>query len=446
MRKFELAVVAGLALAASAAQPGMAAQPNAAAAAPASAARVDPRAVVSEVRKIIAQRYVLPERRPVLDAVLAEGLSSGRYAVTDPAVLAERINADLERVGRDRHLGFALDPRQAAVIAARRSETAPDPSAFERQVRLANHGVTELRLLPGNIRYLEYDGFMWIGPESAAALDTAMRFLAGGDAIIIDIRENSGGDSDASQYLLSHFLPPNKPLYAYYRDGAATPKHIVTLPEVPSRRVTGKPLYLLISETTASAAEEFAGNFHGYRLGEVVGENTAGAGFAADLVPIADRFVLSISTGRVVLASTDRDWEAVGIPPTIRTPAPQALDTAHAHALRRLAAQRPADERPRLVALAEGLLARVEPRAPALPLTAYAASFGERMVSVENGRLFYQRGARPRVLLIPLGGNRFAFDTDPGQHLEFVVSGNVVNALTIKRADTSTQGTYERTS
>ena len=73
------------------------------------------------------------------------------------------------------------------------------------------------------------------------------------------------------------------------------------------REATGKPLYLLTSNSTASAAEEFTGNFAGYRLGEVIGETTAGAGFAADLVPIRGDFVLSISIGRVVLAGTVTD-------------------------------------------------------------------------------------------------------------------------------------------
>ena len=406
--------------------------------------RLDPHAIVAELRRIIAQRYVVSERRPALDAVLAQGLASGRYDVADPAALAERINEDLERVGRDRHLGFVFDPRQAAMLAMREDSERPDPSAFERQMRSINHGVTELRVLPGNVRYMEYTGFAWIGPESAAALENAVRFLAGGDAIVIDIRRNGGGDSDASQYLLSHFLPANHPLFTYYREGGRVSR-VSTLPQVAAGRITGKPLYLLTSNSTASAAEEFTGNFAGYRLGEVIGETTAGAGFAADLVPIRGDFVLSISIGRVVLASTGRDWEATGISPTIRTPAPQALDTAHAHALRRLAATAPPEARVELEALAEGIAARVEPRSPALTLAAYAGGFGERRVRAEEGRLYYQLADRPRRVLVPLGGNVFAFEDDPGMRLEFAQSGSRVTALEIGRPGSPPQGRYART-
>src|SRR3954471_20908045 len=71
---------------------------------PAAAAAVDAKAVVAEVRRLIAANYVLPDMRPKLDAALAAGLASGRYGVADPAVLAERLNADLAATGHDKHL------------------------------------------------------------------------------------------------------------------------------------------------------------------------------------------------------------------------------------------------------------------------------------------------------------------------------------------------------
>lgn len=438
MRKAFILVVSGLGaamplIATAAQQPQPAAQ----------AGRLESRAIVAEVRRIISERYVLPERRPALDAVLAQGLALGRYDVADPAILAQRINADLERVGRDRHLTFRFDPAEAATRSAPRAGGAPDMSAFERRVRSANHGVSELRVLPGNVRYMAHDGALWIGPESAAALENAMRFLIGGEAIIIDIRGHGGGSPDPSQYLLSHFMPADRPLYTFYMNGET--ERVSTLPAVPAGRVLGKPLYVLTSRTTASAAEEFAGNVAGYRLGELVGETTAGAGYMNAVMPIDGRFVLSVSTGRVVLASTGRDWEAVGISPTIPVASGQALDTAHVHALRRIVAQAPAQERPRLEALADGIAARLQPRPAALPLAAYAGRYGERTVIAQEGRLYFQRGTGSRTPLIPLGGNRFALDSDPGQHVAFVVAGNRAAAFAIERPGSPVLGPYERT-
>ena len=411
----------------------------------ATAAALDSRAVVAEVRRILAERYVLPERRPALDAILAKGLASGRYDVSEASMLAERINADLETAGKDRHLSFSFDPKQAERLAASHDHAAPDRSGYERDARAANHGITELRLLPGNVRYMAYDGFHWSGAESAAALDNAMRFLAGGSAVIIDIRRNGGGSPQAVQYLVSHFLPADKPLVTFHMNGQPSPDRLSTLAELPAGRMLGKPLYVLTSGGSASAAEEFSGHVSGFKLGELVGETTAGAAFRNEFVPVGGRFVLSVSVGRPVLASTGKDWEAVGITPTLRAEVPKAPDIAHAHALRKLAAAAPAGERARMEALSEGILARAEGRKPALPLAAYAGTFGERRLSVEEGQLYHQRGGRARTRLIPLGDHRFAFDTDPAVRIDFEATGGGAAAFEISSVGQPSQGRFART-
>jgi hypothetical protein len=400
--------------------------------APASAARsVDPQAVVTEVRRIIAERYVLPERRPALDAVLAEGLSSGRYRVTDPVRLAQLINADLERVGRDKHLNFSYS---GEAPRPQRPGGPPDLAHFFEQVRDVNHGIAELKVLPGNVRYMDYRGFNWIaedGAESRAALDNALQFLSGGDAVIIDIRRNGGGSPEAVQHLVSHFMEADRPLMTFHMNGSETPDRTASLRELRVPRMIGKPLYVLTSGDSGSAAEEFAGHVGGYRLGELVGQTTAGAGFRNDVLPIEGGFRLSVSVGRAVLASTGRDWEGVGIAPTIEVPVAAALDAAHAHALRRIAASAGPEDRPRLEALAEGVAARRERRSPGLPLNAYAGTYGERTVKLEGGELMFERGGVVRERLVPLGGHGFALEGNPGMRVAFVAAGNRVTAMEI---------------
>ena len=85
----------------------------------AAATKVDPRAVVADVRRIINENYVLPEMRPQLAAALDKSLAAGRYNVSDTGVLAERINEDLTAVAHDGHLGMHFDAKQAADLAAR---------------------------------------------------------------------------------------------------------------------------------------------------------------------------------------------------------------------------------------------------------------------------------------------------------------------------------------
>jgi hypothetical protein len=293
---------------------------------------------------------------------------------------------------------------------------------------------------------MDYRGFDWVGAESAAALDNAMNFLAGGEAIIIDIRRNGGGSPEAVQYITSHFMEAGKPLMTFHMNGRASPDTTATLAELKAPRMIGKPLYVLTSGSSASAAEEFAGHVAGYRLGELVGETTAGAGFRNELLPVGDGFVLSVSVGRAVLAATGKDWEAVGHAPSIAAPVPAALDRAQAHALRRLAAAAAPAEKVRLEAIADALAARTDRRAAGMPLAAYAGSYGERRIAVEGDRLFYQRGERPRQALVALGGHRFAMENDPETVVEFAPAGARVAAMTVGAAGGPAQGRYERSS
>ena len=73
-----------------------------------------------------------------------------------------------------------------------------------------------MKVLPGNIRYIDLMGFFWGGTKTAEAYDNATRFLRDGDAAMIDLRHNGGGSPDAVQYLISHFVEPNRPIVTFY--------------------------------------------------------------------------------------------------------------------------------------------------------------------------------------------------------------------------------------
>lgn len=410
--------------------------------APAAAStKVDSRAVVSDVRRIIAANYVLPAVRPKLDAALAKGLSAGRYDVSDPAILADRINEDLAAVAHDKHLGMHYDPQQAKELASRPTgagaDDAPPTEAEIRHATQFNHGILQLKVLPGNIRYMETLGFFWGGKKTAEAYDNAMRFLRDGDAVIIDMRRNGGGSPEAVRYLISHFVEANRPLATFYMGGKAGDTW-KSLSSLPAGRMVGKPLYVLTSGGSASAAEEFIGHVSGYKLGEIIGANSAGAGFRNTFFPVTGGYVISVSVGRAVLASTGKDWEGVGIAPTTKVDVDQALEVAQLHALRRIASTAAADEKRGLEGQAALLEAKVKPVATELPMDRYAGSYdGDRSVTVEGGALNYQRAGGPKVAMIALGANEFGFEEDPGARIQFAVAGSNVTALKLVRGDGS---------
>jgi C-terminal processing protease CtpA/Prc len=403
-------------------------------------AQTNGREVATTVRKLLNAHYVLPELRPRFDAVLARGLAEGRYDVSDRDRLVGLINADLQQVTPDRHLGVAFDPEQSRRLTlappGAGADDAPPTSEEIRQAIQINHGIAELKVFPGNVRYLRYDGFVWAGPKTAEALDTAMRFLRDGQAAIVDLRGNGGGSPRAVQYLVSHFLDPDRPIVTFYMRGEPA-ERLSTLASVPAGRMVGKPLYVLIGGMTASAAEEFAGHVAGFGIGELIGETTAGAGFRNEYYALPQGLVISISVGRAVLASTGKDWEAVGIAPTTRIAPERALDVAKANAWRKLAVSASGDEKRRLEAHAVVLDAQQNPVKTALPLAAYAGTYGERSLSVSGSGLVWQRKGGPKLSLVAIDQNEFAFVDDPMTRVSFDVASNDVMGLRMRRGDGS---------
>ena len=394
------------------------------------------REVVAELRRRIATNYVLPEKRAAIAAALSRSLSAGRYDVSSPQDLVTRVNADLAAASNDGHLNINYNPAQAARLKNNEGDEIRSGPAWERDAQMRNHGIITMRMIPGNIRYVAYDNFVWTGAKSAAAIDTMMAFLKEGDAVIIDLGANGGGSPLAVQYLISHFMEPGRPLVEFHMGGKSQPDRRSSLASVPNRMV-GKPLYVLASRHSASAAEEFIGHVAGFKLGDVVGETTAGAAFRNDLYDGGHGFVLSVSVGRPVLAATGGDWEGKGIAPTVAVAADLAQDAALALALRRIAVTASGDDKKNYELRAEAHWARAKPVVPAHPLTAYVGKYGVRSVRIDGNRLLYEREGGIRTALLPLGENRFALDESPTTRVEFTVAGDAPPSFELINADGS---------
>ena len=359
------------------------------------------------IRKVLADEYVFPAMRAKLVERLSRAEKEGRYDVVEPYLLAERVTEDLRDVARDGHLSLQHAPAQyAAAVAPPASERGSEAFAEQRAVR-GHHGLAELRILPGNIRYLKITGFSWVRDRTGEAYDGAMRFLREGDAVIIDLRGNGGGDPAAVQYLTSHFLPADTLLLTFLQ-GSETPFQSRTLSHLPAGRLLGQPLYVLIDGNVASAAEEFAYHVQQFKLGELVGARTAGGANNNRLVPIAPGFILSVSVGRPVHAISGTNWEGVGIAPSVEAAPSRALDVAQSLALARLA--KSGDVAPGI--LAEYTWARTAVEARLRPVTmspkqlgALAGGYGEVKVELRDGALWLARPERETRRLVPLTGD-----------------------------------------
>ncbi|WP_224242549.1 S41 family peptidase [Hyalangium gracile] len=375
-----------------------------AASAPARLTTADRAAALKGIQAAIEKSYVFPELRAPIIQRLQQARQAGRYEQDDPILFAERITEDLRAASRDGHMSLSAAPGQyAAALAPPASEEGSEAFHRRRAIRF-HHGLAELKLLPGNIRYLRITGFEWVRDETGAAYDGAMRFLRDGDAAIIDLRGNGGGSSAAVQYLTSHFLDEDTLLMTFLQE-SEPPNQSRTLSHLPAGRMKGKPLYVLIDGGVASASEEFAYHVQQFKLGELVGARTAGGANNNALLPITPGFILSISVGRPAHALSNTNWEGVGIQPTVEAPPEQALDVALSLALTRLSRERAADP----VALAEYDWARIQVEARRHPpvvaptrLKTLAGRYGEVSVTLRDNALWLTRPDRPTRRLSPL--------------------------------------------
>ena len=371
------------------------------------AARLSPSqraSALGAIRQVLADEYVFPDMRAKLVERLSRAEKDGRYDVEQPHLFAERITDDLREVARDGHLSLQHAPGQyAAAMAPPASDRGSEAFAARRAVR-AHHGLAELRILPGNIRYLKLTAFDWVADETGVAYDGAMRFLRQGDAVIIDLRGNGGGHPAAVQYLISHFLPADTLLLTFHQ-GSDAPIQSRTLNHLPAGRLRGKPLYVLIDGGVASAAEELAYHVQQFEPGELVGRRTAGGANNNRLVPVAPAFLLSVSVGRPVHAVSGTNWEGEGIAPTVEAPSARALEVAESLALARLAEAHAGD--PGLAAEYAWARPAVEARLRPVTLSperlrGLAGNYGEVRIELRDGALWLVRPGREARRLMPM--------------------------------------------
>jgi hypothetical protein len=376
-------------------------------------------ATVEETVRLIKENYVFAEKADAIVARIRERHAAGRYDAADAATVAARLTEDMQAATNDKHMSVAFDPPRAAAIIAAQSAAKPPAGGndfFTQLMRTSNYGVPELRVLPGNVRYLALEpAFLWDPKRSPAVYDMAMRFLGAGDAYILDLRKNGGGSPDAVRYVISHFMEPDTKLITYRMGPQGTSESRTQKVE----RLPAKPLYVLTSPGSASASEEFAAHIKHFKLGTLVGAKTAGAGNRNSLYGTKEGFVVSVSVGTAIHAASNSGWEGTGIAPDMAVAPPVALDAAHLDALKKIRATATA-KNPELDDAITRLSAKVNPiRLTEADMRAYVGAYGsQRKVTMRDGRLFWHFGPQEWELL-PLGSDRFALVTGPNLTLQF---------------------------
>jgi C-terminal processing protease CtpA/Prc len=178
------------------------------------------------------------------------------------------------------------------------------------------------------VGYVKFDMF---APPSmcAAAASAAMNAVAGARALVVDLRENGGGDPAMVAYVSSYLFDRRTHLNDLWTRRTNATRGVLDPRQRPGPRLGGsKPVYVLTSASTFSGAEEFAYNLKSLKRATLVGETTGGGAHPVSGHRIAGRFMLGVPFARAVNPVTRTNWEGAGVAPDVKVPADQALDTA----------------------------------------------------------------------------------------------------------------------
>ena len=369
-------------------------------------------AILDSVSAVMDTMYVLPDVAAKTVAQWRKQFKKGTYRpLVDPVDFVQRLQEDADAVYRNKHFGMAVFPPFDPETEGKREV---DPRETERALqamRRQNFGFRKIEILPGNTGYLRLDQFASTDQAADVAIG-AMNYLSNSDAIIFDLRGNGGGDASMIRLLTSYLFKDQQHLIDWYVRDIGETVQSWTQDYVPGRRLTEIPVYVLTSDRTASAAEEFAFDLQHLKRATVVGDTTAGAGHTVNTVFIHfDKFRVGMRVpyGNAVDPKTGKGWEGRGVIPEIAVPTENALIAAQLDAMKRLKEKSASPDDSLAIAwTSDELESQMHPVTMSKEeLGQYVGNYGPRRIFVEGEVLQYQRQGRPALPLAPIAKDLF---------------------------------------
>jgi len=246
---------------------------------------------------LIEGRVIITELRS--PSLLAQGLAIGQEVLAVDGVpvqdyaarfVAPYVSASTAQDRAVRTFNYSLlagDKRKPVTLALRdaggqelvRAISRGDYSDVAKPVNFV------FRMLPGKIAYVALNSFQdrEVPRQFAAAFDQ----IAASDGLVLDVRENGGGNSDNGWKILSYLTGQSFDTIDWmsrqYQPVDRTWSRRESWLHVrgerwdPADRFYSKPVVVLTSARTFSAAEDFAVTFDTMKRGLIVGEPTGGS-------------------------------------------------------------------------------------------------------------------------------------------------------------------------
>jgi hypothetical protein len=256
------------------------------------------------------------------DALLVHEKNGDDNAATQGDAFAGLLTTQMRDSSHDMHV--FMEYSQSPLPEGPPRQSAEGLERFRKAMLQQNCMFRKVEILPHKIGYLKLDFF----PDASVCgsiAKTAMASLNDTDAIIFDLRDNSGGFEDMVSLIASYLF--DHPEYMYSPRGAPTENSWTRSP-VPGNRLADKPVYVLTSSATWSGAEQFSYDLKMLKRATLIGETTRGGAHAGAFHRIDDHFGMGIPEEKAINPFGKADWEAVGVEPDVKVKAADALETA----------------------------------------------------------------------------------------------------------------------
>jgi retinol-binding protein 3 len=304
--------------------------------------------VVEQVLAKVREFYVSAEIARKVEAAIRTRHAALEYErFVNAAQFAEALTRDLQTAAGDKHLvvDFSEEPISPGTPSSPPDTpvspwpaSAADAASVRNTWQRRNCMFVNVATFVGNVGYVKFDAFLWpdVCAETAAA---AMSLVADCNALIVDLRDNVGGDPAMVAFIASYLFSRPVHLNSLHEPRTDATVQSWTLPVVPGRRFTGQSVFVLISPRTFSAAEEFAYDLQMLKRATIVGEASAGGAHAALPLRLDSHFRVAVPFARSVNPLSRTNWEGRGVEPDVLIREDFAIQAAYRMSLQELIPQ-----------------------------------------------------------------------------------------------------------
>lgn len=277
---------------------------------------------VASIANLIDENYVFASKGKAISKHLVQEYKKGKFnQIKDWEMLGDELTTCLQSFSHDGHLYVKNDPKKVKELLEPNNEitktdssiqSAYDPFYYGTAAIEKNFGFREIKILDGNFGYIKLSKIN-ISEKSLPVLYATMQFIANTKALIIDLRDNSGGGSDVGAAFESFFLPKGILLLEFKtRNGVSEVSK--TVPWLTEKKFDN-PVFIIVNKRTASAAEAFAFSLQNNKRAVIIGQQSAGAANMNSWYVVNDHIYLSVSTASPTIPGTEESWEQKGVQP-----------------------------------------------------------------------------------------------------------------------------------